>query len=123
MKSRHTPTPASSADSCCAGAGVDEAAADAGFDPSTAPHRYRVRWRRISWPRRILIGPFVLAIWGYQWTLSPFVGSCCRFYPTCSSYALEALERRGLFMGVLLASWRIARCNPFSRAGYDPVKY
>ncbi|MBQ6569851.1 MAG: membrane protein insertion efficiency factor YidD [Clostridia bacterium] len=45
----------------------------------------------------------------------------CKFYPTCSQYALEAVERFGAFKGSLLAIWRILRCNPFSRGGVDPV--
>lgn len=47
--------------------------------------------------------------------------SSCRFYPTCSAYALEAVRRWGIIMGTVLAVWRILRCNPFSRGGNDPV--
>jgi putative membrane protein insertion efficiency factor len=46
----------------------------------------------------------------------------CRFHPTCSDYALEALKRRGFFTGSALAVWRILRCNPFCAGGWDPVK-
>lgn len=46
---------------------------------------------------------------------------CCRYTPSCSKYAIEAIEVHGAFKGVLLATWRIFRCNPFSRGGYDPV--
>ena len=45
----------------------------------------------------------------------------CRFTPTCSAYAIEALEKRGLIVGFGLAVWRVLRCNPFGRGGYDPV--
>lgn len=45
----------------------------------------------------------------------------CRFYPTCSQYAIEALETHGVFCGILLTVWRILRCNPFCRGGFDPV--
>ena len=45
----------------------------------------------------------------------------CRFYPTCSAYALEAFQKRGFFVGMILTVWRILRCNPFCRGGYDPV--
>jgi len=45
----------------------------------------------------------------------------CRFTPTCSAYALEAFQKRGFFMGLLLTIWRILRCNPFCKGGYDPV--
>ncbi|MBQ8431803.1 MAG: membrane protein insertion efficiency factor YidD [Clostridia bacterium] len=58
----------------------------------------------------------------YQKYLSPLKGkACCRFYPTCSSYAIEALQKRGLLIGSLLSVWRILRCQPFGRAGWDPV--
>ncbi len=45
----------------------------------------------------------------------------CKFYPTCSQYAMEAVEKYGAWKGTLLAAWRILRCNPFSEGGYDPV--
>lgn len=58
----------------------------------------------------------------YQKCLSPMKRrGCCRFYPTCSSYGLEAFEKRGFFAGLLLTVLRILRCNPFCRGGYDPV--
>lgn len=58
----------------------------------------------------------------YQVTLSPrFSGGACRFTPTCSQYALEAIEIHGLVKGCALAFWRILRCNPFCKGGYDPV--
>ena len=58
---------------------------------------------------------------GYKITLSPFIGQECRFYPTCSDYALEAIERRGIFRGAALAVYRILRCNPWGGNGFDPV--
>ena len=64
---------------------------------------------------------FILLIRGYKRWISPLLGDNCRFYPTCSSYAIEALEIPGLFKGSLLAAWRILRCNPFGRPGLDPV--
>ena len=58
----------------------------------------------------------------YQVTMSPrFSGGACRFTPTCSQYALEAVQVHGAFKGALLAAWRIIRCNPFCKGGYDPV--
>ena len=58
----------------------------------------------------------------YQLTLSPrFSHGSCRFTPTCSQYALEAIEVHGIFKVCLLAAWRILRCNPFSKGGWDPV--
>lgn len=58
----------------------------------------------------------------YQKKISPHLGPRCKFYPTCSQYALEAIEKYGAFKGSLMAIWRILRCNPMSRGGYDPVK-
>jgi len=57
----------------------------------------------------------------YQWTLSPLLGPTCRFYPSCSQYALEACTRFGLVKGVGLALARLARCHPFHPGGFDPV--
>jgi putative membrane protein insertion efficiency factor len=58
---------------------------------------------------------------GYQRLLSPILGSRCRYYPTCSDYAYEAVDRHGLFKGSLLAARRLGRCNPVGGEGYDPV--
>lgn len=57
----------------------------------------------------------------YQTAVSPYKRPCCKYYPTCSNYAVEAIERFGAFKGSFLALFRILRCNPFSRGGYDPV--
>ena len=58
----------------------------------------------------------------YQKAISPYKGgSCCKYIPTCSNYAIEAIQRFGAFKGFFLALFRILRCNPFSRGGYDPV--
>lgn len=57
----------------------------------------------------------------YQLTLSPFFGSQCRFYPTCSCYGVEAIEKHGAIKGIFLATYRILRCNPFSKGGIDLV--
>ena len=58
----------------------------------------------------------------YQTTLSPrFSGGACRYTPTCSQYAIEAIDVHGIFKGSLLAARRILRCNPFFKGGYDPV--
>lgn len=58
---------------------------------------------------------------GYRAWISPTYAPCCRYTPTCSSYALEALEKHGAWKGGLMSLWRVLRCNPFSRGGYDPV--
>lgn len=63
----------------------------------------------------------VLVIRGYQLYLSPLIPSACRYFPSCSAYAIEAVERYGAIRGGLLAVRRIARCHPFRPGGYDPV--
>ena len=58
----------------------------------------------------------------YQKNISPHKGvRCCQYIPTCSQYGLEAIQKYGAFKGGLLTIWRILRCNPFSKGGYDPV--
>jgi len=57
----------------------------------------------------------------YRWFLSPFIGRCCRYHPTCSAYALEAIEKHGAVRGWWLAAKRIGRCHPWGGAGFDPV--
>jgi putative membrane protein insertion efficiency factor len=57
----------------------------------------------------------------YQWTVRPLIGSNCRFHPSCSDYALQALATHGAWRGSMLAAWRILRCNPWVAGGYDPV--
>lgn len=63
----------------------------------------------------------IALIRGYQFTLSPFLGGSCRFLPTCSEYAIEAIRTHGALRGGVLAARRIMRCHPFGRSGYDPV--
>ena len=57
----------------------------------------------------------------YQRCISPWLPRSCRFYPTCSQYFIEAVEKRGIIVGTLKGCWRILRCQPFCRAGHDPV--
>jgi len=70
-----------------------------------------------SWPQAALLG----AVRGYRFFLSPWLGSACRFEPTCSAYALEALGRHGAAAGSALSVGRIARCHPWCAGGFDPV--
>lgn len=63
-----------------------------------------------------------LVIRAYQVLLSPISGGACRFTPSCSAYALEALERHGAWKGGLMALRRLARCHPWGTAGFDPVR-
>jgi len=61
------------------------------------------------------------ALRSYKRLVSPMLPHSCRFVPTCSEYAMEAVERHGVCRGSLLAAWRLLRCHPLARAGYDPV--
>jgi len=67
--------------------------------------------------RRLVTG----LIRGYQYAVSPLLGPACRFYPSCSQYALEAVERFGVVRGGYLAVRRLARCHPWHPGGFDPV--
>jgi putative membrane protein insertion efficiency factor len=71
----------------------------------------------MSLAKTILIG----AVRAYQWTLSPILPMSCRYLPTCSHYASEAVQRHGALRGGWLAVTRIARCHPWGGSGYDPV--
>jgi len=68
--------------------------------------------------KRLMIG--VINV--YQKTISPLFPPSCRFYPSCSSYALQAIQKHGVIRGGLMAAGRILRCHPFSPGGHDPVK-
>ena len=70
-----------------------------------------------QWPRRAGIAAVRL----YQWTLAPVLGGQCRFHPSCSEFAVQALERHGLFRGSWLSLRRVGRCNPLGGHGFDPV--
>ena len=67
--------------------------------------------------RGILLAPITL----YQRFISPALPARCRYYPTCSAYAVDAIRGYGLFRGLLLAAWRVLRCNPWSHGGVDHV--
>ena len=72
-------------------------------------------WRRpISWM-------LVAVVRLYQVSLSPMLGGHCKYLPTCSEYWIQAVVRKGALRGAAMGVWRIVRCNPFSRGGYDPV--
>ncbi len=65
---------------------------------------------------------FVIPVKLYQFCISPFFGASCRFEPTCSNYAIEAIDMYGVIKGVGMAIKRISRCHPMGGAGYDPIK-
>ena len=58
---------------------------------------------------------------GYKWAISPILSPACRYVPTCSDYALEAVDRYGVLRGSVMAMRRVLRCHPFAASGYDPV--
>ncbi|HOC02334.1 MAG: putative membrane protein insertion efficiency factor [candidate division TA06 bacterium ADurb.Bin131] len=71
--------------------------------------------------KNILIKPVIFIIHVYQVVLSPIFGRNCRFYPSCSNYFIDALEKQGLLNGTILFLKRIVRCHPFNPGGYDPL--
>jgi uncharacterized protein len=76
-------------------------------------------WKQISsFPAKAAVGAVRL----YQLTISPLLGSRCRFYPTCSNYMIEAIHKKGFIKGICMGIWRILRCHPFNPGGFDPVK-
>jgi putative membrane protein insertion efficiency factor len=66
-------------------------------------------------------GFLLLLLWIYRKTISPWLPPCCRFTPSCSHYAVEAVRLHGAWKGFWLAFWRVMRCQPFCKGGYDPV--
>jgi putative membrane protein insertion efficiency factor len=71
----------------------------------------------MSFVRRAVLVP----VRAYQVLISPVLPARCRYHPTCSQYAVEAMSQFGILRGVVLAGWRLLRCNPFSAGGLDPV--
>jgi putative membrane protein insertion efficiency factor len=68
--------------------------------------------------RAVVLAPVRL----YQRFISPALPRRCKYYPTCSAYAVDAIRELGVFRGLIVAGWRLLRCNPFSHGGYDPVE-
>jgi hypothetical protein len=64
----------------------------------------------------------ILPIRAYQLLLSPMTGDHCKYYPSCSEYAAQAINQYGILRGLVLAGWRLLRCNPWSHGGFDPVE-
>jgi hypothetical protein len=71
--------------------------------------------------KSLLAKPLIWLVRGYQLLISPFVPPSCRFHPTCSHYAIEALQKHGALKGAWLAVRRIVRCHPWHPGGHDPV--
>lgn len=76
--------------------------------------------RAVNW-RHIAAWPLLALVYAYRYTLAPLMGGHCRFHPTCSAYALEALETHGPLRGSYLTVRRLLRCHPFGGKGFDPV--
>jgi putative membrane protein insertion efficiency factor len=75
----------------------------------------------IAGVRALLLAAFLLPLRVYRAVISPALGPRCRYYPSCSAYAEEAIRTHGVMRGTALGAWRLLRCNPFSHGGYDPV--
>ena len=73
----------------------------------------------LRWAERLLVALLLLLVRAYQRAISPLLRPCCRFVPSCSEYAAEALTRYGLLKGLGKTVFRLARCHPFCRGGYD----
>jgi uncharacterized protein len=71
--------------------------------------------------KRSLAAALLAPLRAYQRFISPALPRRCKYYPTCSAYAVDAVREFGVIRGVILAGWRLLRCNPFSHGGYDPV--
>ncbi len=71
--------------------------------------------------KKLLAYPIIFLVRLYQWTISPLLGNPCRFYPSCSEYAVEALKKHGGLKGCFLLIKRIAKCHPWHRGGVDLV--
>jgi putative membrane protein insertion efficiency factor len=76
----------------------------------------------MKWLHQLLVWIVLLPVRFYRRVLSPMKRvPTCKYLPTCSEYAIDAVNSRGIFVGTALAVWRILRCNPFARGGFDPV--
>ena len=91
--------------------------------PSSLPPAPAGAWRKIGYA--LLLAPrmpFVWAMRGYRKIISPLYGDVCKYYPSCSKYALDAFEVKGAVRGLAMTAWRLLRCNPFSLGGVDYVE-
>ena len=71
----------------------------------------------MTFARRVVVAPIVV----YRRVISPLLPPRCKYYPSCSEYAIQAVSEFGILRGLVLAAWRLLRCNPFSHGGVDPV--
>jgi putative membrane protein insertion efficiency factor len=75
-----------------------------------------------SWPARLAQAVLLAPILVYQRVISPAIPRRCKYEPTCSRYAIDAIRQYGILRGLVLGFWRLLRCNPWSHGGYDPVQ-
>lgn len=87
-----------------------------GSPPATGPRSPRSRLAHVA--RAVLTAPIIV----YSRVVSPAIPRRCKYEPTCSRYAVEAIREYGILKGLVLAGWRLLRCNPWSYGGYDPVQ-
>lgn len=107
-----------SAVSAVSDASAVSAVSDVSEASAVSPERPLTRMARLRlWPRRVLMA----AVRGYRYGLSPWLGSSCRFEPSCSAYALQALQHHGARRGCWLTAARLLRCHPYCEGGCDPV--
>ncbi len=76
----------------------------------------------MKWWSNPMASLLIVMVKGYQRTVSPLLPRSCKYHPSCSQYAIDAIRRFGVFRGSVLAVWRLLRCNPMSYGGYDPVE-
>ena len=74
------------------------------------------------WGTRVLRRLFIVLLMAYRACVSPLLGPACRFHPTCSVYAQDAIEQHGVVRGIILAARRLLKCHPFHPGGFDPVR-
>jgi putative membrane protein insertion efficiency factor len=84
-------------------------------NPTSTSKPFRTRLRKLA------TLPLLLPVHAYRTLISPFIAPRCRYYPSCSTYAVDALREYGPVRGSILAAWRVMRCNPFSDGGFDYV--
>ena len=87
------------------------------------PSQFSLIFKKEALLKKIIKQFFIFLIKIYQTLISPFLGAGkCRYYPSCSNYFIIAIEEKGLLKGAALGIWRILKCHPYSKGGFDPVK-
>ncbi|NIA08071.1 MAG: membrane protein insertion efficiency factor YidD [Actinobacteria bacterium] len=76
----------------------------------------------VTWLGKTMAGVLIISARFYQLSISPLLGAHCRYSPSCSEYFIQSVRQRGPLVGGLAGLWRVCRCHPFARGGYDPVE-